>query len=83
MIDNWNIFKKFIIPQFVQKMPKIGPELEFLEFLKTFIISFVSWEWFKLKASIVIDISPPITCLAKFCSRVMGRNAVVNRTAGF
>ena len=29
-----------------------------------------------MKTGIVIDISPPIRCLAKFWSRVMGQNAV-------
>ena len=34
-------------------------------FLKNLVISF-SWNWSKLKTNIAIDISPPITYLAKF-----------------
>ena len=43
----------------------MAPNLGFLDFVKSFIISF-SWKQSKMKTNIVVDISPPIPYLAKF-----------------
>ena len=57
--------EKFIFPQILGKFLQNGPKIGFLDFLKNFVTGF-SWKYSEIKTSIFINISPPITYLAKF-----------------
>ena len=52
----------------------------FLDFLKNFVISF-SWKWSKRKTNFVVDLSTPISYLAKFWFSSYGPKC--NQIAGF
>ena len=59
-------FAQWEITGIVKNWLKMTPNYSFLDFLKSFVISF-SWKWGKMKIDIIIDISLLFPHLAKFC----------------